>query len=130
MADKGIIAVSVSEFERMEKQIITLTTELKQVKDELVIAIKKAEGTYGLAKLDLENQIVEAKAELATVTEKGEAVTNALGVSMIEVHDLKVDLGEFGGHTGDCATLEPNQMGDPPKKCDCGWDKVSKELGV
>ena len=35
----------------------------------------------------------------------------------------------FGGHTAECAVLEPNQMSDPPKKCDCGWAKIEKELG-
>lgn len=41
-----------------------------ELEGQLVIAIKKAEGTYGLAKMDLENQIVEAGEREAVLQER------------------------------------------------------------
>ena len=46
---------------RRNKVIATLTQQLADAKGELAIWKGKAEGTYGLAKIDLENQVEEAK---------------------------------------------------------------------
>jgi len=79
-----------------------------QLKADLAIMTKKAEGTYGLAKLDLENQLEEAKADLA----------------------------KFGGHTAECASQKPFPIFTlwptswrVPEKCNCGYAEAQERLG-
>ena len=66
-----MFAVEISAWDKMED-------ELAEVKKQLVIAIGKAEGTYGLAKLDLENQIVEALEQLKKAKAREQKLVEAL----------------------------------------------------
>ena len=83
MADKGVMTYSVNEFEGMEKQIATLTTEIEKYKDSRVRLRKWNENCHDRYE-ELEQELELVKGELSYFTDPHSAYDSSKGCPACE----------------------------------------------